>query len=199
MKKYIFNKKIYPYMEECIDEGKQLAKSFKENNNYNNGIFYTYVPENDSEESFYNFRHGWTYGEEEYKTKILDYLKNFIIKHLLSDVDAVCISQGGEEQVGDKWLENYKEPYKMLTYNKDIYWLLTNTQSDLSSVERYIQISGGFVPTQMIFLTYSSQLHKINNITQEIDLSQINESMKRTTKVIINAYDFRGYIFWENL
>lgn len=202
MKKHTYSHQINTYVEEFLQNNieKTVIKVFKQKEKYKSGIYYGYIPDNLPEEYRYSFEHSLEkfYSDSDFKD-IIEFAVEFIMKHLHSDTNAICISHGGSSSSTDPWIEKYyKDDYPLLSYKEELYFLLRNDQNTKKKVTDFVYRSQNHWPQQIILCTYSKELNKINDRMYELSPSQIEDISEQANKMLINVQDLKGYIFWEN-
>lgn len=200
LKRCVYTDEIIPFIKEALldisSDGYALADILLQEELYKKGTYYSFIPkEKASKEYLYNFE--FDFGRQQL---IKDLAVNSIIEHLNSNKDAICIAHAGPKKLTDGWIEenHFNYPYPIfITHKEQLYFLLNTKHKSLSEVETLIKKSDSFWPRQMIYCTYSSKLQNVERKKGKISEKDIEELGKSIDKMLINAYDFNWYVFWE--
>lgn len=203
LKKYIYTDEIFPFIQKSLEDiatdGYELVEALLKEETYKKGKYYSFIPKDKiSNENLYNFNYDF---DMLLRIVINNLAANFIIEHLNSDKDAICIAHGGiSKDPTDGWIKNHDFNYPSPTFirHKDhLYFLLNNGQKSIKEAEALIHRSSSPWPRQMIYFTYSSKLQNIDTKMSKMSDEDIMELAQNTKKMLINAYDSNWYIFWN--
>ncbi len=210
MKKYDLDfEKTMDYFNSIMEGGNTLSLELKRNLCFENGQFFTLLPEDANFEDLYDFWGGWilpqnpTFDQFDKLGKksgsytlipTLDMeISNFICEKMLLHPNYVCLFEDVVRQLSDPHLEFFHQ-YGFL-YLEEIYFLLNKDNVTSELIRSTINQSG--VIWHTLFMLSFADNSKI--IEKNITIDGIKEFCLNTRMLIIGAYDGEGYVFWEPL
>lgn len=196
--------KTIRYFIDHIEADKTLSQKIVEKTNFNQGMFYTFLPSNAEISRLYDFSCGGIippipYGSCTYKIEGVS--NNFHPQQIITmdrECSEIISTYTKETEQNCAVIENYmlepKSPHtyiknvKMVPYGKEVYYFLDKNNS---IEEIYTTVRKSSEVWHSLFV-----LTRIN-IPLVFDDEAMNRICENTKFVIAGAYDGESYIFWE--
>lgn len=194
------------YVKKTLDNANTLSSVLLKLIDFDEGNFFTLLPEKSNIERLYEFESGIVlpqnpeqkYASDETKATfatiptIKNELSELIMQNININNKLSCIIDDVIRYATDKFhMELFNE--HGLSYGKEVYYLLKNKEISSKLILRCLEKSSSFWHS-LIILTLSD----FNNYTGQIlSLEKIKEVCRKSTAIIVEAYDAEGYVFWE--
>lgn len=192
------------YFIDHIESDKTLSQKLIEKINFNQGIFYTFLPSNADISMIYSFPSGGIIPPIPYGTityKIEGVSENFHPQQVITmdrECSEIISTYTKEKEQNCAVIENYmfdpESPHtpiknvKMVPYKNEVYYFLDKKNS-IEEIYKTIRKSKEVWHSLFILTRINIPI-----ILNEEIMNQICENVKY---VIASAYDGEGYIFWE--
>ncbi len=208
LKKYNLKyEKAIIYANDQLNCNYPLSKELLKELNFENGQFFTLLPEDADLNRIYDFFCGLILpqneicevineltGEKSYYTRVptLDNeIANFIFEALTHNEISVCIFEDVQQELTSPHLEFFHE-FGFSCLNK-IYYFMNKENASRDEIINALGESNA-IWHQLCILT---QVNYYNTPGQEVTLEIINHFAKNIQLMILGAYDGEGYFFWE--
>lgn len=207
-KKEVTGISSFKYIREQLSRGKTLSSCINKLISIEQGLVYSYVPGETSEEHLFNFESGGLYhfNEELLKNKkpvipIRNDSKPLVIreikKHIENDANNCCIFEEPNAIPSDPWVAKSGIQYIRLDDN-EMYYFFDFRNNVTKKLEEAYNVSDGYV-----FLCALSSLdsggHNKCSPFQMIDVDLIESFTIKIAEFFLKAYDGEGYIKWQRI
>lgn len=208
--KYILNfEKTLKYVLQVLKDGNQLSSELIKNINFEQGQFFTLLPNEADLSKIYQFSFGGIIPPKDvgHKPVILKNptrqftplktltLKNelvqFIDNFFALNKDYACVFENVIELISDTHDEFYLN-YGMF-FDKNIYYKILSSQRDNEIILQGIKKN----EEAWHFLCVLFKLKPEDFINKKLTLNKIKKISIKTKIIIVGAYDGEGYVFWE--
>lgn len=198
-----FEKTIH-YFIDHIEADKTLSQKIVGKTNFNQGIFYTFLPSNAEISRLYDFSCGGIippipYGSRTYKIEGVS--ENFHPKNIITmdrECSEIISAYTKETEQNCAVIENYmlepENPHayiknvKMVPYGKEVYYFLDKNNS-IEEIYKTVRKSSEVWHSLFVLTRINIPLFFDDEIMKEI--------CENTKFIVAGAYDGEGYIFWE--
>ncbi len=207
LNKYVLEfDKAFAYLNDQLNGGNSLSKELLNNLNFENGYFFTLLPENANFEELYMFEGGWILPQNPILEQVSksgkkstytwiptldEEIKRYIFEKLQLNKNYLAIF---EDVV--RYPEDYHQEFVLefgLRYLNEFYYQLNISNAS----EELIGSAIHHINAQWHLLFILTEIKGENKIRKEISLDNIKEFSQNTRLLILGAYDGEGYFFWE--
>jgi hypothetical protein len=192
------------YFQENLDNTNILSSKLLEFANFEEGSFFTLLPDNANTNKIYEFEHGGILKQHHTlqvqiseKTSssqiptIRDEVAEFILeettKHRLQ-----CIFDDTLRSPADKFKAEILQLFEIF-YDEEIYYFIKPKQASTNQIKECLKASNSFWHSLCI-LTHAD----INIASKTLTCEDIKDICTKSDLIILGAYDSEGYIFWES-
>ncbi|MFI0436055.1 MAG: hypothetical protein ACH350_10115 [Parachlamydiaceae bacterium] len=206
LNKYNLNFEITSqYIKNSLDEANILSTEILRTLNFNDGFFFTLLPENISFEQIHHFSSGGILSQNREQEYIIDGVKSIyslipsiddelaalIFQEIKSNNKLSCIFDDVNCCAADSKGYFLFDKYG-LSYENESYYLLRKKNINIDLVKECLKISNSFWHSLCLF-TKADLDENIEVLIPDV----INKICTKTELVVVSAYDREGYIFWE--
>lgn len=195
--------KVWPYFVDHLDCGKSLSKAIIEKVDLQNGLFYTFLPDNAHLEKLYKFKEGWIIPQNKEKEILVGKERNYIMQGVTNTTEEFC-------QYTFKYLNSFKEDLviiedaqmestdanieienvKLSFHENEIYYIL-ESDNTLKSITKTIKT------TKHVWHFLAVFVKGVQNFPKNLDKRDFEEVCKNAKLIVVSAYDGESFIFWE--
>ncbi len=200
------------FMRECLAQGHTLAKFLTLRPDLDHGTIFAPVPPAIELDPIRNFRHGpllpspttnnhVEYSDEEGKSISVvpvpstnHILEQLIRNYLKQSNHKVCVFEDALATASDPYLKDLS--IRMLTLNKEVYYVLLSTDNSEDAVRRTIRQAANPHPgliAMVTTMTGDDFSFRRGVITRD-GLKRLSD---KAEKIILGAYHGEGYLIWE--
>jgi hypothetical protein len=193
---------LYPYFKDILEGANTLSDELINMVNFDQGDFFTLLPNEINLERIYEFKMGGIlpqyeeiYNENgssyQYIPNIDNELSEYIAS-LLHDSASTCIIDDVLREYNNPHLEYFRMKRLLLKHKNELYYKINADQANPHDIKKCLGKSTAFWHSLCI-LTCAS----FDDIDETLTLKKIKEICLKTYLIIVGAYDGEGYVFWE--
>lgn len=179
---------VLAFLQDNLEGTNLLSSSICKSVTFDDGVFYTFLPQGITDEQLYGFKWGGLGGNV--REKIVDML----FEELQNHSNLICIF----DDVDGRYHPLYKEKSFLETgvhFEEEIYYLINKKNSSKPILLDCLRTSNAFWHSLCMVSNVKYARRKDRSITE----SEIAAFAKGAQMIILGAYDGEGYVCWERI
>lgn len=194
--------RTFSYFKEILEGGNELSLEILQITNFNQGNFYTLLPQNADFSKIYNFYEGHilNYGEQinnnkfEWVVNLDKKICDFIYNKIKESESLACVFEEVIRNKNDHLSDEITASCSAFFTEKNVYYFLNSNSLSYSLINSCISNANSIWHFLCVLTDYQYNMKK-----KEIDLADIHNIVLGAHIIIVGAYDREGYVIWEKM